>query len=155
MKLVEDNPVQVDRLNTIMAQHKQWDLYAQDMIRLRAANGDVTGAVKTGRGKTQFDEIRKQLEAFINAEVRMRKERSDTARTVTIGVAAVYLLLTLGVGGALAWFGRRELLGLSNVFNSVLKKHTEHADLLQQQAWLRTGQSELAQQGIGQLADCW
>ena len=152
LKLVEDNTSQVDRLRNIQAQHLGWDKYAQEMIALRAANGDVTGPIKTGRGKTQFDEIRRLLDAFIGTETRMRQERNDTARTVTIVVAVVYLLLTLGVGGALAWFGRRELLGLSKVYNGVLLQHTEHADLLQQQAWLRTGQSELAQQGIGQLA---
>ena len=152
LKLVEDNPTQVDRLLNIQAQHAGWDKYAQEMVALRAANGDVTGPVKTARGKTQFDEIRRLLDAFIGTETRMRQERNDTARTVTIVVAVVYLLLTLGVGGALAWFGRRELLGLSRVYNDVLKQHTEHADLLQQQAWLRTGQSELAQQGIGQMA---
>ena len=152
LQLVEDNPAQVDRLRNIQAQHAGWDKYAQEMVAIRAANGDVTGPVKTARGKTQFDEIRRLLDAFISTEARMRQERNDTARTVTIVVAAVYLLLTLGVGGALAWFGRRELLGLSRVYNDVLLQHTEHADLLQQQAWLRTGQSELAQQGIGQMA---
>jgi CheY-like chemotaxis protein/CHASE3 domain sensor protein len=151
-KLVEDNPVQVDRLRTIQYQQQQWDQYAQEMIRLRAANGDVTGTVKTGRGKTQFDEIRRQLDAFVNAELRMRQERNDDARTVTTWVAVAYLLLTLGVGGVLAWFGRRELTGLSRVYTKALAEHSEHSTLLQQQAWLRTGQSELAQQGIGQLA---
>ncbi|USX14716.1 response regulator [Oxalobacteraceae bacterium OTU3CAMAD1] len=152
LKLVEDNHAQVDRLRLIEAQHLQWDQYAQEMIRLRAANGDVTGPVKTGRGKNQFDEIRRQLDAFIDVEMRMRQDRNASARNVTGMVAAVYLVLTLGVGGALAWFGRRELLGLSKTYNAVLLQHTEHSDLLQQQAWLRTGQSELAQQGIGQLA---
>ncbi|KQQ32821.1 two-component system sensor histidine kinase/response regulator [Duganella sp. Leaf126] len=152
LKLVEDNPAQVDRLHNIQAQHGGWDKYAQEMIALRAANGDVTGSVKTNRGKTQFDEIRRLLDTFILSEARMRQERNDSARSVTFVVAGVYLLLTLGVGGALAWFGRRELLGLSKVYNSVLQQHTEHAELLQQQAWLRTGQSELAQQGIGQMA---
>jgi CheY-like chemotaxis protein len=152
MKLVEDNPTQVDRLRTIQYQQQQWDLYAQEMIRLRAANGDVTGPVKTGRGKTQFDEIRRLLDTFVAAEVRMRVDRADEARTVTTWVAVLYLILTLGVGGALAWFGRRELTGLSRVYTKALNEHAEHATLLQQQAWLRTGQSELAQQGIGQLA---
>ncbi|MET0265758.1 MAG: CHASE3 domain-containing protein, partial [Duganella sp.] len=151
-ELVKDNPAQVDKLRNIRAQHLGWDKYAQEMIVLRAANGDTTGPVKTGRGKTQFDEVRRLLDAFIATEMRMRQERNDTARTVTIAVAGLYLLLTLGVGGVLAWFGRRELMGLSKVYNSVLLQHTEHADLLQQQAWLRTGQSELAQQGIGQMA---
>nr|WP_315256519.1 response regulator [uncultured Duganella sp.] len=152
MKLVKDNPTQVDRLRTIQYQQLQWDQYAQEMIRLRAANGDVTGPVKTARGKAQFDEIRRQLELFVNTEIRMRQERNDESRTVTTWVAVVYLLLTLGVGGVLAWFGRRELTGLSRVYTRALDDHAEHAKLLQQQAWLRTGQSELAQQGIGQLA---
>jgi CheY-like chemotaxis protein/signal transduction histidine kinase len=151
-KLVDDSPLQVGRLRNILAQQQQWDQYAQEMIKLRAANGDVTGPVKTGRGKTQFDEIRRQLDAFVNYENRMRQERTADARVVTTWVAVIYLLLTLGVGGILAWFGRRELLGLSGVYNKVLKQHTEHAEILAQQAWLRTGQSELAQQGIGQMA---
>ncbi|MRW88096.1 response regulator [Pseudoduganella sp. FT26W] len=152
MKLVEDNPVQVDRLRTIQYQQQQWDEYAKEMIRLRGANGDVTGPVKTGRGKTQFDEIRRLLDTFVAAEVRMRQDRNDEARSVTTWVAVIYLTLTLGVGGILAWFGRRELTGLSRVYTKALDEHAEHAQLLQQQAWLRTGQSELAQQGIGQFA---
>jgi CheY-like chemotaxis protein/CHASE3 domain sensor protein len=151
-KLVEDSPLQVARLRNILAQQQQWDLYAQEMIKLRAADGDVTGPVKTGRGKTQFDEVRRQLDAFVNYENRMRQERTTDARSVTTWVAVLYLILTLGVGGILAWFGRRELLGLSGIFNKVLQQHTEHAEILAQQAWLRTGQSELAQQGIGQMA---
>ncbi|MQA38554.1 response regulator [Rugamonas aquatica] len=149
--LVADNPLQAGRLRIIKAQQEQWDLYAQEMIRLRAGGGDVTGAIKAGRGKLQFDEIRSQVDAFVTYEMRMRQERKDDARSVTTWVATIYLLLTLGVGGILAWFGRRELMGLSKVYNSALQQHSEHAELLAQQAWLRTGQSELAQQGIGQM----
>lgn len=98
LKLVEDDHAQVDRLRTIEAQHQQWDQYAQEMIRLRAANGDVSGPVKTGRGKNQFDEIRRQLDAFIDVEMRMRQDRNASARNVTVIVAVVYLVLTLGVG---------------------------------------------------------
>jgi CheY-like chemotaxis protein len=152
MKLVEDNPLQVGRLHNIRAQQLQWDQYAQEMIKLRAADGDVSGSVKTGRGKIQFDEVRRLLDEFVNYEVRVRQERNADARSVTTWVAVLYLVLTLGVGAILAWFGRRELLGLSGVYNKVLRQHTEHAEILAQQAWLRTGQSELAQQGIGQMA---
>jgi CheY-like chemotaxis protein len=152
MKLVEDNPLQVGRLRNIQAQQLQWDQYAQEMIKLRAADGDVTGSVKTGRGKIQFDEVRRLLDDFVTYEMRVRQERNDDARSVTIWVAVLYLILTLGVGAVLAWSGRRELLGLSAVYNKVLRQHTEHAEILAQQAWLRTGQSELAQQGIGQMA---
>ena len=151
LRLVEDEPQQVGRLRTVLAQQQQWDQYAQQMIRLRAANGDVTGPVKTGRGEVQFDEIRRQLDEFVAAEMRMRQQHNATARAVTNWVAVLYLALTLGVGGTLAWFGRRELIGLSARYHEVLQRQNEHAEQLAQQAWLRTGQSELAQQGMGQL----
>jgi CheY-like chemotaxis protein/signal transduction histidine kinase len=151
-RLVDDSPAQLGRLDVIRARQLQWDQFAQEMIRLRAANGDVTGAVKTGRGKTQFDEIRRQIAAFTAVEQRMRQDRGDSVRSVTTWVAATYLLLTLVVCGILAWFGRRDLMGLSKVYDMALREHTTHAETLARQAWLRTGQSELAQQGIGQLA---
>src|SRR5471032_2301621 len=109
-ELVADNPEQVARVHQIEAQHAQWNVYAQEMIKLRAANDDVLGPVKTGRGKTQFDEIRRLVDTFVNVEQRLRSERNATAKLVTIWVAVVYLILTLGVGGALAYFGRREIL---------------------------------------------
>jgi CheY-like chemotaxis protein/CHASE3 domain sensor protein len=151
-QLVEDNPSQLQRLDNIEAQQQQWDLYAQEMIKLRGANGDVTGPVKTGRGKSQFDEIRRQIDAFVTAEQRMRQERNDTARAVTFWVAALYLVLTLGVGGLLAWFGRKELLRLAGIYNGVLGRQADDNERLQAQAWLRSGQSQLAEKGIGQLA---
>src|SRR5471030_640868 len=151
-ELVGDNPEQIARVHQIEAQHAQWDAYATEMIKLRAANGDVLGPVKTGRGKTQFDEIRRLVDSFVNLEQRLRTERNATAKSVTTWVAVVYLILTLGVGGALAVFGRRELLGLSRTYNEALLKQHEHNEQLQEQAWLRAGQTSLAEQGVGQLA---
>ncbi|MGV7211128.1 response regulator [Oxalobacteraceae bacterium A2-2] len=152
MKLVEDNPAQVQRLRNVEALQKQWDQYAQEMVRLRATGGDVVGPVRTARGKIQFDEIRRQIDSFVNVELRMRQERNDDARTVTITVAVVYLVLTLGVGGLLAYMGRREMLRLSGIFTTALDKQTVFNEELQAQAWLRSGQTALAEQGIGQLA---
>src|SRR5471032_110268 len=151
-ELVGDNPEQIARVHQIEAQHAQWDAYATEIIKLRAANGDVLGPVKTGRGKTQFDEIRRLVETFTGVEQRLRTERNAAAKSVTTWVAVVYLILTLGVGGALAYFGRRELLGLSRTYNEALLKQHEHNDQLQEQAWLRAGQTALAEQGVGQLA---
>jgi len=151
-ELVADNPEQVARVHQIEAQHAQWNVYAQEMIKLRAANDDVLGPVKTGRGKTQFDEIRRLVDTFVNVEQRLRSERNATAKLVTIWVAVVYLILTLGVGGALAYFGRREILDLSRTYDDALRKQHEHNEQLQEQAWLRAGQTALAEQGVGQLA---
>src|SRR5471030_2343328 len=80
---------------------------------------------------------------------RLRSERNATAKLVTIWVAVVYLILTLGVGGALAYFGRREILDLSRTYDDALRKQHEHNEQLQEQAWLRAGQTALAEQGVG------
>src|SRR5471032_2618703 len=81
-ELVGDNPEQIARVHQIEAQHEQWDAYATEMIKLRTANGDVLGPVKTGRGKTQFDEIR-LVETFTGVEQRLRTERNAAAKSVT------------------------------------------------------------------------
>lgn len=150
IELVADNPQQVERLQTIRSQYTQWDVYAQEMMKLRAAGSNVAGPVMTGRGKTQFDEIRRQIDAFLGMELRLRQERTEGARTVTLVVAIFYLLLTLGIGGALAAFGRRELLRLSSTYNKLLEQQTAMNETLQAQAWLRSGQAALAEQGTGQ-----
>ncbi|NRR33337.1 response regulator [Oxalobacteraceae bacterium] len=150
--LVADNPAQADRLKNIGAQQASWDAYARDMIERRQNNQEFLSAVRAGRGRLEFEEVRSQFDDFMLIEQRLRKDRVDLARTVTVWSVVVYLLLTLGLGGGLAMFGRRELLKLGDIYTSALRKHTDHAEQLQAQAWLRSGQTQLAELGIGQMA---
>ncbi|MCB5190798.1 response regulator [Methylobacillus arboreus] len=150
--LVNDNPTQVERLKRIQAQEDQWSQYANNMIEMRRNGGDFASVVRSGRGKLEFDEIRRELEKFIEQEQRLLKERNDSARN-TINFSLVsYLVFMLALTGLLGYFGRRELLLLSDNYEDVLQEQQQHAETLQQQAWLRTGQSSLAELGIGQLA---
>jgi CheY-like chemotaxis protein/signal transduction histidine kinase len=48
--------------------------------------------------------------------------------------------------------GRRDMRKLSDTYGTALQEQTEHAERLQEQAWLRAGQTQLAEQGIGQMA---
>ncbi|WP_394781954.1 response regulator [Undibacterium sp.] len=150
--LVSDNPMQIDRLKRIRSLQAQWDAFATEVIALRRKNGNVQEILQSGRGKLEFDEIRKEFNAFLDVEQRLRKERNDEARSVTIYIVGGYLLFTLLLSGLLALSGRRELLRLSATYNDVLSQHTQHTELLQQQAWVRTGQTQLSEQIIGQLA---
>ncbi|MFZ6649268.1 response regulator [Undibacterium sp. TJN25] len=151
-ELVSDNAVQIDRLKRIRALQTQWDAFATELIALRRQNGNVQEILQSGRGKLEFDEIRKEFNAFLDMEQRLRKERNDEARSVTLIVVGGYLFFTLLLSGLLAVSGRRELLRLSATYNDALEQHTQHAELLQQQAWVRTGQTQLGEQIIGQLA---
>ena len=149
--LVKDNPSQIDRLKRTQAYIDQWDAYASLMIDKRRSNEDFLSTLRLGHGKLQFDEIRNELTGFVLEEQRMLKDRNDDARkTITFSLAA-YLIFVLGLTGFLGYFGRRELLSLSNNYESILQHQQEYADAQQQQAWMRTGQTSLAELGIGQM----
>ena len=148
---VIDNQPQVDRLTRIAALQAQWDNFAMAAIVLRRNGGDYLKVVATGRGRQEFDEIRREFADFLDIEQRLRQERIDTSQRVTTGVILIYLLVSLGLTGLLALLGRRDLKLLATTYGEALEQHREHAAVLERQAWQRTGQSQLAQQSMGQL----
>ncbi|AKU23479.1 response regulator [Massilia sp. NR 4-1] len=150
--LVKDNAQQVERVRNIQAQQKQWEGVAEYMIATRRANGDYLSLVRSGRGKVEFDEVRAQFQGFVGTEERLRGERARQSRNVTFFTSITYLTLSLLLSGALAYFGRRDLMRLSGAFGKALQAQTEQSAKLEQQAWMRSGQGQLAEQGIGQLA---
>ncbi|UVL01035.1 response regulator [Pseudomonas sp. B21-048] len=152
LELTADNPIQTDRLHRLQALHMEWVNYAQTMLDLQRAGGDYRGAIKTGRGKRLTDEIRKQFEDVVDMEQQLRATRNEDVRRTTIWSIALYLLFVVGISGLLAYIGRRDLLNLSRSYSANLAAQQASARRLEQQAWLRTGQSELAEQILGQLS---
>ncbi|AYG07956.1 response regulator [Pseudomonas fluorescens] len=149
--LVADNPQQVDRLKRLESLQLEWNNYAQTMIDMQRQNGDYRGAVKAGRGKRLTDEIRKEYDAAIAMEQQFRLERNKDVTRTTVFSVAVYLLFVLGLSGFLAYVGRKNLLALSDSYSANLASQMKIAKRLEQQAWLRNGQTELAEQVLGQL----
>lgn len=152
IKLVGDNDLQINRLRKIKSQMTEWDKYAQSMIELRQNNGDYLSAVRSQRGKVQFDELRKDLSQTLETEQRLLKERNDKAISTTYTSVIAFLTISLLVSGLLALMGRKDLMGLSRNYNEILDKQAEHADYLQEQGRMRQGQAEIVQSGLGQLA---
>jgi signal transduction histidine kinase len=149
--LVSDNPRQVDRLTRIMALQKEWMGYAQSMVDTRRANGDFSAAVQSGRGKRLTDEVRKNFEDFIAMEQQLRVSRAeDVTHTITASII-LYVLFVLLVSGLVAWFGRRDIIALSTSYGDNLDTQLRIGQRLEEQAWLRSGQTLMAEQLIGQL----
>ncbi|RYX88431.1 MAG: response regulator [Comamonadaceae bacterium] len=148
--LVADNPTQVARLDRILALQAQWDEVAVDVIGKRRNGADLGQIISGGRGKRLTDEIRKEFDDFTGQEERLRTERTETANRVTGVTVSLYLLFSLGVAALLAWLGRKELVGLSKTYTGVVQQQADHAEYLQGQAWLREGQSQLAETLSGQ-----
>ena len=149
--LVIDNPQQVDRLKRLEALQNDWADYAQTMIELRRNNGDYRSAVQAGRGKRLTDEIRKVFDTFITMEQQLRVDRSNEVSRSTVFIIGFYLIFVLGVSGVLAYIGRRDLVNLSESYRYNLELQVKSAQRLEQQAWLRNGQTELAEQVLGRL----
>lgn len=149
--LVSDNPAQVDRLKRIEALQDDWIAYAEEMIVQRRIKGEYIAPLRTGRGKRLTDEIRGQFEELVAVEQQLRLARNADVTRTTILSVTLYLIFVLSVSGFLAYIGRRDLLALSSTYGDNLKLQEENAERLKKVAWLRNGQSELAEQVLGQL----
>ena len=150
--LVADNPPQVERFKRIFALQKQWDDFAQHLIALRGEHGDYVGAMRAARGNQGFDEMRHEFADALAMEQGLLQERNDKARLVTSWTVGAFLLFSLLVSGLLSYFGRRDLLKLSTTYQEALDRQIQQAELVQQQAWLRAGHGQLAEEMVGQVA---
>ncbi|WP_296948325.1 response regulator [uncultured Massilia sp.] len=147
--LVNDNPIQVDRVNRIRAAQAQWQLFADDVIARRSRNDEFIDLIKSGRGKQLTDDVRRQFANFIAEEQRLLQERNQSSREVIGWSVGAFLVFSLIVAGLLALFGRRELMHLSSTYNETLEHEAQHNALLRHQDWLRAGQTELAARTMG------
>ncbi|WP_076998215.1 response regulator [Variovorax sp. KK3] len=149
--LVSDNPTQVARVGRITTMQTAWNTFAREMIDLRRAGGDYQSAVRLGRGKGLTDTMRAEYGAFLDAERTLRVERSRDANNTALWIVVAFVFFTLLTTGLLGYFGRRQLMRLSESYDAVLKEQAAFADDLQRQAWLRDARTELAGELVGEL----
>lgn len=150
-ELVADNPQQVERFKRLEALQDEWSLYAKSMIELRRQGGDYRAAVQSGRGKRLTDEIRKEYDEAVAMEQQLRVDRNDNVSRTTVLSVVLYLLFVVAISWLLAYIGRRDLLSLSKSYSDNLARQLQGARSLEHQAWLRGGQTQLAEQLLGQL----
>ncbi|KLN55293.1 response regulator [Variovorax paradoxus] len=150
-QLVSDNRQQTERVERIAALQEAWNGFAQDLIALRRSGADYPQAVRQGRGKQLRDDMRAEFAAFMDTEEGLRYQRNEEANRTAWLVVSVFLLFTLVFTGMVAYFGRRQLMRLSNSYDAVLRDQAAHAERLAQQAWLRSAQTELVGELVGEL----
>ncbi|WP_250460635.1 response regulator [Caballeronia sp. INML5] len=147
--LVSDNAPQVDRLIRIRALQTQWDKVADELIDARRRAQDSVPLVRAGRGSAERAETERELFAFLNIEQALRLQRVESAKQLTTITVVVFLILSLALSVILAIFGRRELMQLSSAFGTAIGEQERQTRALQEQAWLREGQTLLAERVIG------
>ncbi|MFZ6676923.1 response regulator [Undibacterium sp. Tian12W] len=151
-QMVSDNPVQVDRFKRIQSLQAEWEKYSLGIIDMKRNKQDYLAAIGAGRGRALFTQIRNEFDDAITMERSLLWERNNASKQTVTMIIGIYLTISLILAGLLAMLGRRDLLSLSTSYSNALKKHADHALVLQQQAWLKSGQTELTEQVIGQLA---
>ncbi|MEJ8851107.1 response regulator [Variovorax rhizosphaerae] len=150
--MVGDNQQQVQRIDRILAAQKSWLTYAGELIAARRQDEDYRKAVVAGRGRALSEIMRDEYAGFLDTEQTLRFQRNNAANNTSMLVVGSYVLFSLLLTGALAYFGRRQLTQLSGSYEAALAEQSAHADVLNQQAWLRSAQSELAAELVGQLS---
>jgi CheY-like chemotaxis protein/CHASE3 domain sensor protein len=149
---VSDNRQQGERIGRIAALQAEWNEFATEMIAARRSGGDYQALVRQGRGKRLSDDMRAEFTAFMDTEQGLRFQRNEEANRTSWLVVGVFMLFTLVFTGMVAYFGRRQLMRLSESYDAVLREQAAHAERLAQQAWLRSAQTELVGELVGELS---
>ena len=150
-ELVKDNPAQAERIDRIATLQAAWNQYASEVIALRRSGGDYLSAMRRGQGKRLTDAMRTDYADVMRVEQSLRFERNQQANNTSIAVIGLFLLFTLTATGLLAYFGRRQLLQLSQDYGRTLARQEAAANQLAEQAWVRSRQTELAGRLVGEL----
>lgn len=149
--LVSDNISQVDRLNRIGTLHAAWAERAQRIIEIKRNNGDFESVMRLGKGKQLADEMRLEFADLIAMEQSLRLLRTETVSRTTIATISIFVLFILVANVLLAFLGRRELMRLSSSYTTILDNQNQIKARMEHGAWLKDGQSRLAQVILGEL----
>ncbi|QTF56570.1 response regulator [Stutzerimonas frequens] len=151
-KYSAEDAEQLERVERVAMLHSQWLAFAEDLIGQRGQGLSVIEDVQSKRGLELKEDQRRLLNDFIARERQLRSERTDVSEVITTALIGGFLLFSLIFSGLLVYLGRRDLTSLSESYSASLQRQQTHAEALEQQAWYRTGQTQLSDSIIGELA---
>ncbi|MBD0346003.1 MAG: CHASE3 domain-containing protein, partial [Coleofasciculus sp. Co-bin14] len=131
-RLVSDNPPQVQKVRQLQLDYQQWQRYAQQMLILRKQGGDYQAYAINAQGKTLMDTIRVQMASFIQTEEKLRNTRTQDVQKTTRWLLASRIAISLGVGGILAFFTRRQLIAVARSYGRALAIAQAQTEALQE-----------------------
>lgn len=129
-RFVSDNPEQVRRLDEVEQLQVRWSQYVRDVNALKESGGAYQARVSAGEGKRLMDSMRAQFDAFVGEEETLRAERGRAAHSEVRRAIWGGVLVTALLGALLAFFVRRQLLGLSGIYGRALGSEREQRELL-------------------------
>jgi hypothetical protein len=95
------------------------------------------------QGKRITDAIRQEFLSFVSIEGELREERNREAREAARLALILVLVGSISVGIVLALFSRKQLALVSESYGKALDREREQNAVLQDQAWLKSAQTEI------------
>ncbi len=162
--LVADNPEQLSRLQQLRDTYDRWLADSKVILSQTPVMSSTNLEAQPPslepqlQGKQLMDDIRAQMDEFMDAEYRLRDERvrrsADLDRIFFASLAGLTILL----GTTLVLFTRRQLLGLSKTYEEALQdSRAKTAAVQEQREWFSTtlrsiGDAVIATDGDGKVS---
>jgi len=156
-QLVADNPEQLQRVQQLRDSYDKWLAYSKTMLSPDSVLIANTYEANL-QGKQLMDDIRSQMEQLMQAEYELHDERVRKSSDLDKIFFGSLIGLTILLGTTLVLFTRRQLLGLSNSYEEVLKDGREKtAQVQEQREWFSTtlrsiGDAVIATDGKGKVS---
>ncbi|WP_433982928.1 CHASE3 domain-containing protein [Tunturiibacter empetritectus] len=131
-------PDQVARLHRLQADHKQWELTAYHEIDSFPKETAVLDQDLLER-KQEMDNLRAQMEEFLNIVIERRAVRSAENTLVTRNARIILVLTAALIAALLAWETRRIFRLLTAAYNQQIKEIEQRGDeSYAREQWLNT-----------------
>lgn len=151
-EFIADNPAQVAKLGVIEDARGRWNAFAQSVLDTRKKNkSGAQNSISEGVGKEVMDGMRGVLTEFIATEEGLHQNRNETTQETTRMALTFVIVFSMVFGGIIAYFGRRQLVSLSNTYEDSLRIQREQTYQLEEQQWQDVGRFELNQRMLGEL----
>lgn len=141
-QMTATNQVQKRAADKLEADYSAWKKTAEARIAATRAGGKVTVGENL-QGKALMDVIRGTTAEIIQYSERLRVSSGERLEGATNVVLTITVLGGVFVALLLAFLGRSQLFTLSTTYSESLKRQLEQNSVLERQAWLRTGLSEI------------
>jgi PAS domain S-box-containing protein len=139
LRLVRDDPAQLERLRHLRATHEQWMGFAGatlDNLRRNKLFGDTALDLN---GAQLMAALRTEISTMTHIEVARRDEEVESTNSQVRTLMTVLLASSIGVGIVLGIFTQKNMRQVSSAFRASLEEaHQRAAELTESRQWLQT-----------------
>lgn len=147
-QMVNDNPVQVRRVQEIKKAQEDWLRFADEVLSKKTQEGMIERQ-KIADGRAHMQKIRNVLQEVVQVEEDLLETRSSEAKSMVSIALTIITILGIITGSFLAYFSRKQLHTVSKSYADALEEVALHNLELEKQDWLKSLQVEITSQARG------